>query len=490
MRIAHIASECTPFAKTGGLGDVVGALPIAEAEFGHDVSVWLPLYRDAWKTMRKLGITPEVACEPIVFDLGFNRYEVGVLRALLPDSKVPIYFIGCDPLFDRPEIYSPAWDGSDDGVVRYSVFVRAAMEAMKRLWMAPHVLHAHDWHTALAPMALAWDEPHDWVFNQTVSVLTIHNAAYQGWYGGGAYLHLGLPPTAYPGVAWQGAMNLLKGGVAAADVITAVSPNFAREIQTPSGGFGLDAVFRSRSESMLGIVNGIDPKIWNPRVDTKIPRTYDLEHIASKGESRRALLKSVGMNPDDPGFVVGAIGRLTKQKGYDLLFPVLADLLAQGIRVVMLGSGDDHLEDTMRALSAQQKGRFWSYVGFNDDLAHLIEAGTDSFLMPSRFEPCGLNQLYSLAYGTPPIVRRVGGLADTVVGYNGWNGDKANGFTFDEESPTALRDTILWARQCYHDPRRWTRLIRNGMTQDWSWHHSAQIYLDVYDKVRRHRGKA
>jgi starch synthase len=488
MRIAHIASECAPFAKTGGLGDVVGSLPIAQAELGHEVSVWLPLYRQVWAAMDKLGIKPEIALDPFKIDLGFNRYEVGVLRVLLPGSTVPLYLVGSDPHFDRPEIYSKAFDGSDDGVVRYSLFVRAAMEGMKRLWQPPDVLHAHDWHTALAPMALRWDDPKDWVFNHTVSVLTIHNASYQGLSAPGAFVHLGLPRHAYKWTEWHGAMNLLKGGIEAADAITAVSPNFARELMTRDGGFGLDPVLARRWQSVIGIVNGIDPKVWNPKVDAKIPHKYSLEELAKKRDNRRELLRIAGMNPDDPGFVVGAVGRLTEQKGYDMLFPAMHDLLNQGVRMIMLGSGDRQHESSLHWFSQQAPGRFWGYVGFQDNLAHLIEAGTDSFVMPSRFEPCGLNQLYSLAYGTPPIVRKVGGLADTVTGYNGFNRWEASGFTFDEPSPYALRDTIMWARYCYHDPSLWTQLVRNGMTQDWSWHHSAQTYMNVYQRVRAFRG--
>lgn len=490
MRIAHIAAECSPFAKTGGLGDVVGSLPIAQAELGHEVSVWLPLYRKVWESLDKMQIQPELAIDPFAIDLGFRTHEVGVLKTVLPGSTVSIYFIGSDPHFERPEIYDRDFFGNDDGIVRYSVFVRAAMEAMKKLWIPPDVLHAHDWHTALAPMALAWDDPKDWVFNQTISVLTIHNLAYQGMYPHESFVHLGLPMRGFSGVEWGGALNLLKGAIAAADVITAVSPNFAREMMTRDGGFGLDPLLRYRWQSLIGIVNGIDPQVWNPRVDPKIPKNYDISSLPAKRDNRAELLKLAGMDPEDSSFVVGAVGRLTNQKGYDMLFPVLDDLLARGVRVVMLGSGDSQLEGTMHHFSHHRTGRFWGYVGFEDNLAHLIEAGADSFLMPSRFEPCGLNQLYSLAYATPPIVRRVGGLADTVVGFNGWNSSDATGFIFDQASPSALRDTVLWAQNCYHDPSLWTNLIRNGMTQDWSWQHSAEMYLDVYHRTRRHRGFA
>jgi starch synthase len=484
MRIAHLSAEVAPFAKTGGLGDVAGALPKTLAELGHDVSVWMPFYRQVKEAFARRGIQPEAVLGSFRIDVGYHSHDVALLRTVLPGSKVPLYLVASDPLFDRPEIYSTGPWG-DDGLVRYSVFVRAVLESMRRLQLAPDILHAHDWHTTLAPMALAWDQPRDWHFGHTGTVLTIHNAAYQGMYGPEMFTHLGLPRAAFsePGVLWGGAVNLLKGGVIAADAVTAVSPTFAHEITTADGGFGLDPVLRHRGRDLIGIVNGLDPNVWNPAVDTKIPANYDRENLSKKRDNRRALLKRCGMDPDDAGFVVGLIGRLTEQKGYDLFFPVLDDLLREGIRFVFLGSGDPKMEATAHFFSEYRTGRFWGFVGFDDDLAHLIEAGSDSFLMPSRFEPCGLNQLYSLAYGTPPIVRRVGGLADTVVNYDGFNLNTATGFGFDAADSSALRETVRWAHRAYRDARIWTPIVRNGMAKDFSWHRSAEKYLSVYEAI-------
>jgi starch synthase len=488
MRIAHLSAEVTPFAKSGGLGDVVGSLPKAQASLGHDVTVWMPLYREVWEVLHKQGIQPVVACDPFPVPLGGHQQQVGILQTTLPGSNVPLYLVGADDFFDRPQIYSPNADGEDDGILRYTVFVRAVFGAMQRLWNAPEVLHAHDWHAALAPMALAWDQPRDWIFNNTATVLTIHNLAYQGIYQRRAFEVLGLPAGVLPQLDWDGALNLMKGGIVAADVITAVSPTFAREIMTPAGAFGLDPITRMRSQDLIGIVNGIDPLVWNPAVDPRIPYPYDVNSLEGKHENRKALLAACGMDPSDSGFVVGVIGRLTQQKGFDLLFPVLGDLIGAGVRFVMLGSGEPDLERQMHRFSSFSGGRFWGYVGFQEDLAHRIEAGADSLLMPSRFEPCGLNQLYSLAYGTPPIVHRVGGLADTVVGYDGWNRHTATGFTFDAPTSRALRDTVLWAQNCYRDPALWTELAQNGMRQDYSWKHSAEIYVEVYRAARRRKG--
>ena len=484
MKIAHLSAEVSPYAKTGGLGDVVGALPVAQAELGHDVAVFMPFYRQAREWLQKRGKPAEWVMDPIQLDVGFRRYEVGILRTFLPDSLVPVYMLANDGLFDRKNIYEGFY-GQDDGITRYSVFVRAALEFMKRLAPVPDIIHAHDWHTALAPMALRWDANKDWVFNKTATVLTIHNMAYQGMYGQDGFVSLGLPEHARGGVTWGGAVNLMKGALQSADLITAVSPTFAREIMGSEGGFGLDPMVRARGDAVVGIVNGIDPKVWNPKVDKKIPHNFDVDHLEGKLECRRALLALTGMDREDRGLVVGVVSRLTRQKGLDLLFPVLDELLQDGIRIVFLGSGDDDLEQAAARASNGRPGRFWAYVGFSDELAHLIEAGADAFLMPSRFEPCGLSQLYSLAYGTLPIVRRTGGLQDTVRGYDGHNRGHANGFTFDEPSPWALRETVRWAHRCYRDPNLWTQLAVNGMKEDHSWHRSAQRYLDAYGRVKR-----
>lgn len=444
----------------------------------------MPLYRQVWETLGKRGEQPEWVCDPFWVIVGLNHHQVGLLRSRLPGSEVPVYLVGSDPHFDRPDIYGPQASGLDDGIVRYALLVRAALEGMRRLDLVPDVLHAHDWHTTLGPMALAWDRPRDARFAKTLTVLTIHNMAYQGIYPPSAFVHLGIPPDFYGHTEWEDHVNLMKGGIVAAHVVTAVSPTFAHEITTPDGGFRLDPALRARRASLHGIVNGIDRDVWNPATDRKIPSPYDAESLERKRANRAYLLREAGMDPDDPGFVVGLVTRLTHQKGIDLLFPALPDLLSRGVRVILLGSGDDDLERQMRSISDQAVGRFWGYVGFQDELAHLIEAGADAFLMPSRFEPCGLSQLYSLAYGTPPIVRRVGGLADTVIPFDGRNADRATGFAFHAPHPVALRECVLWAQSCYHDAHLWTQIVRNGMAQDYAWERSAERYLALYQDAR------
>ncbi len=491
MRIAHLSAEVTPFAKTGGLGDVAGALPIFQAALGHEVAVWMPYYRQVREWLERHDEPPRSLGDPLAIDLGFRTYIVALLATHLPDSRVPVYLVAHDPFFDRPSIYG-ASNGEDDGYLRYPLFVRAVLEAMRRFELVPDVLHAHDWHASLAPMALAWDEPRDWHFEKTATVLTVHNAAFQGIYPTEAFVHLGLPPQALSGngVGWEGKLNLLKGGVVAADAVTAVSPTFAREITTKEGGFGLDQILRGRGADLTGIVNGIDPGVWNPAVDRRLPARYDASHLEGKRENRRHLLIRAGMDPDDRDLVVGSVGRLTWQKGYDLAFSVIDQLVADGIRFVFLGSGEPALEAAIFAAAHRAPGRVWGDVGLQEDLAHLIESGADAFLMPSRFEPCGLNQMYSLAYGTPPIVRRVGGLADTVVPYDGKNAEVATGFAFDAPDATALKNTVLWAHQCQRHPVLWNKLMQNGMAQDFSWTRSAEKYLDVYRRAIAHKSTA
>ena len=485
MRIAHLSAEVAPFAKTGGLGDVVGALPKYQAALGHEVSVWSPLYRETWTSIRKLNLTPEVVTEPFRIRVGQRVFEVGVLRTKLPGSEVPLYLIGSDENFNRPQIYGPDIHGQDDGVIRYSLFVRAVLRAMEQMWLAPDIINAHDWHAALAPMALRWDQPRNWVFDKTRTVLTIHNLAYQGVYSSSAFGYTNLPGNAWRGIEFDGATNLMKGGLIAADAVTTVSPNFGREIMTRDGGFGLDGIVRMRARDLAGILNGIDTDVWNPSRDQRIANHYDIDHLELKKENRRALLSRIGMDPNDRGMVVGAIGRLTDQKGYDLLFPAVWDLIRNGVRIVFLGSGEKRFEDQIHRYSHEAQGRFWGFVGYQEDLAHVIEAGVDAFVMPSRFEPCGLNQMYSLAYGTPPIVRSVGGLVDTVVPYDGANREWATGFSFGAADPSALRNTVMWAQQAYHDPHLWTQIARNGMKRDFSWWRSAERYLAVYDAILR-----
>ena len=490
MRITHLSAECVPFAKTGGLGDVVGALPKAQAARGHDVDVFLPFHLEAAEWYRRRLSWPDQAIPPFEISILGRRYTVGLLRGTLPGSTVPVYFVAHDPLFHRTRLYAPNDSGRDDGLWRFALFVRAAIEAMRRMGRRPEILHTHDWHPALAVMLGAWSSWRDRWFDDVASVLTIHNVSYQGVYGREEFPALGLPPEVWTGgaVEFAGAVNLLKGAIVAADMITAVSPTYAWEITTPEGGAGLDAILRTRRDRLVGILNGVDTTVWNPSVDDAIAKHYSLADLSGKAACRRDLLRLSGFDPDDTGMVLGSVGRLTDQKGFDLLMGAAPELIRRGVRLVLLGSGEPQLEHAIRRLAAQHPGRAAAFVGYSEELAHKIEAGSDAYVMPSRFEPCGLNQMYSLAYGTPPIVRRVGGLADSVAGFDGHNLDRGNGFVFESPSAHELAAEILRAQGLFHHPGAWNRLIVNGMVQDFSWDRSAAAYDAVYRQAREIRG--
>lgn len=491
MKISHLSAECVPYAKTGGLGDVAGALPKAQAARGEDTDVWLPFHLSAAQWFRKRLTWPEQACDPFVIGIMGQPYGVGILKSTLPGSNVPVYFVAHDPLFHRQGgLYAPSDSGIDDGLWRFGLFVRAAIEGMKRIGRKPDILHCHDWHPALGAMLTAWSSWRDRWFDDVASVLTIHNIAYQGIYGMELFPALGLPAdVAWGGqIEFDGALNLLKGAICAADIITTVSPTFAWEIQTPEGGARLDGILRIRADRILGILNGIDTTEWNPATDRYILSHYSAEDLRGKADCRAYLCHLAGFEPADPGMIVGAIGRLTDQKGFDLLLEAAPELIRRGIRIVMLGSGEPALEGAMRLLEAHNPRRFRAFLGYDEALSHRIEAGSDAFVMPSRFEPCGLTQMYALAYGTLPIVRRTGGLADSVIPYNGHNLVSANGFHFEYASPGALAAEVLHAQHVFFQRDIWHRMVLNGMAVDNSWDHSAGQYADAYRRAREVRG--
>ncbi len=468
----------------------MGSLPKALASGGNDVDVFLPFHLEAANWYRARNAWPEEALPPFDVSILGRPYRVGLLWDLLPGTTVPVYFVAHDPLFHRAAIYAPNEKGQDDGLWRFSLFVRAVVEALKRLRRKPRVMHVHDWHPALLAMLVAWSSWRDRFFDDVASVLTIHNLGYQGIYGPDEFPALGLPLEVWSdaGVAFRGNVNLLKGAIVAADMITAVSPSYAGEIRRPEGGFGLDAILRARGDRVVGILNGIDRGVWNPATDGALAARYSASDLSGKDACRADLCRLAGFDPSDGGFVVGAIGRLTDQKGFDLLLESAPELVRRGVRIVMLGSGEPAWEGAMRLLEARHPGHFKAFVGYDEALSHRIEAGVDAFVMPSRFEPCGLSQMYALAYGSPPIVRSTGGLADSVVPYDGGNLERATGFAFDAAAPHALAAEILHAQHVFFQHDRWRRLVENGMAQDFSWDRSARRYEAVYRRACELRG--
>jgi starch synthase len=484
LSVLFVASEVAPYRKTGGLADVVGALPKALAARGIDVRVVMPLYAGMrWDDLERLDGS-------LVVPMYTGPVRSGVRLGRLPGSDVRVYFIEHHRFFDRPYLYGPPGDAYDDNLERFTFFSRAVMELCKAVGFIPDILHAHDWQAALVPVyanTVEWGQP----LHGSASVFTIHNLAYQGVFAPGALFITGL--------GWAhlnpnelehfGALNLMKGAIAHSTLLTTVSPTYCREIQTPEFGYGLDGVLGARSGDLGGILNGIDTNEWNPKTDIHLPARYSRQDLAGKAECKAALQKELGL-PVEPSIpLFGVIGRLTHQKGFDVLAHCMQELLGWNLQMVLLGTGDADAEHYFGELSHHRGDKFRAVIGFNDPLAHRIEAGSDFFIMPSRFEPCGLNQMYSLRYGSVPIVRLTGGLADTVENYDEAQGT-GTGFVFADLTPEALRNTIGWALATYHDrPDEFRGLQERGMDRDFSWARAAEAYERTYlEAFQRRRG--
>ena len=470
MRIGQIAAEAAPFAKTGGLGDVAAALTRWLAKAGHDVRLFVPLYRTLDPSGRRFVPVSFLTDVPLV--LGGRTLRFTVFTAPLAAGGPPVYFVGCPALYDRAGIY--VQDGDEH--LRFAFLTRAALDSFQRMGFAPDIVHAHDWHTALAPLYVrshyAWDRR---LFGRTKTVLTLHNLAYQG----------GFPASVRKDVDLEGTspFSFLSLGLQHADAVTAVSPTYAREIQTPAHGFGLDGLLRARAQSVFGILNGIDTEEWNPATDPLIPAHYSANDLAGKAACRTALLAEAGLSDDPKVPVVGIVSRLSAQKGFELALEVLPPLLAGGrVRLVGLGSGSSVLAQGFTNLARRFPRAASFHVGFSNERAHRIEAGADLFLMPSRFEPCGLNQMYSQRYGTPPVVHRTGGLADTVEPWNPVSG-AGTGFVFEHYTATGLSWALSQALACFADPPAFRRVRLAGMARDFSWERQIGQYERLYARL-------
>jgi starch synthase len=485
LKVLFVASECAPFAKTGGLADVVGALPRAMKALGIDVRVIMPLYAGMpWNELEVLDGRLPV---PMWWGTAHARVRTG----LLPRSQVPVYALEYHRYFDRPYLYGPPAEAYPDNLERFTFLSRGALETCKALGWIPDVIHANDWQTALVPVYLntvEWAQP----LHGTASVYTIHNLAYQGVLDGGALFITGLGREHYhPGEFEHfGAMNLTKAALYHATLLSTVSPTYAREIQTNDYGCGLDGVLKQRAGELRGILNGIDMDEWNPATDRHLTARFDAKRIAGKARCKAALQQEAGfpVRADVP--VLGLVGRLTPQKGVDVLAHALDRILGWDVQVVLLGTGDAEAEKFFAHAEAVRGDRFRAWLQFDNGRAHRIEAGADFFLMPSRFEPCGLNQLYSLRYGTLPIVRATGGLVDTVANYDERTGE-GTGFVMQDLTPGSLADTIGWAVSTFfHRPKHIKAMRQRAMLQDNSWQRAAQkyhqLYLDAYQRRRGH----
>ncbi len=482
MHIAFAASECVPFVKTGGLADVIGALPAELVRQGHTVTVYLPLFRAVGG---QLGKRKTLAGSITIPFAGYNRFAA-VVDGGTRDG-VRFIFIDCPELFDREGLYGTAAGDYPDNWERFALFCRAVLEASKQLGV-PDIFHAHDWQTAMLPVYLRTLYAQDPALEQARVVFTIHNAGYQGWFPPQTVERLLLPWEVYhmDRMEQYDTFNLLKGGLVYSDALTTVSRKYAEEVQTPEFGYALEGVFQARAADLHGILNGVDYNHWDPAHDRFIAAHYGPDNLAGKAECRRDLLHAFGAS-DLPATVpvLGVVSRFATQKGFDLLAEIAERLAERELFLVALGTGEPYYENLLRSLAERHPHRFAVRVQYDNTLAHKIEAGSDMFLMPSRYEPCGLNQIYSLRYGTVPVVRATGGLDDTVEETP--NPAEGTGFKFHGYAAGDFLAAIDRALLCFRDPTAWQALMRNGMRRDYSWAKSAAEYGALYESVARRR---
>ncbi|HEV3334136.1 MAG TPA: glycogen synthase GlgA [Bryobacteraceae bacterium] len=475
LKIVMASPEMIPFAKTGGLADMVGSLAVALREAGHEVCAILPAYRQVLESRIALRETGQRIAVP----MGGRLVEGMVLEATA-GKDIPVYFIRCDRFFNRPFLYGGPEGGYADNGERFAFFSRGVLEVLRGIG-APHVLHVHDWQAALA-IAFLRAQPELYPgLGSTQSMLTIHNLGYQGHSPANEWDLLGLDRSLFTPrhLEFYGKINFLKGGLVFADAITTVSPTYSQEIQTPEHGFGLDGLLRARAPQLVGVLNGADYETWNPRTDPLIAENYCPEDLFGKRTCKAALQAAFGLKPDPEVALLGVVARLAAQKGFDLIEAVLEEMLGRALQLVVLGTGDRRYEDFIRAVAKKNPEQLGVRIAFDDALAHQIEAGADMFLMPSHYEPCGLNQLYSMKYGTIPIVRATGGLKDSVTEFDPVSGS-GTGFVFDAYEGSELLAALDRALGAFGCPKHWAALMRNAMNADYSWEHSAREYEKVY----------
>ena len=479
-----VGSEAQPFAKTGGLADVLGALPSALARIGWDATVVLPRYR---------GVTAGAEVDSFAITVGGFTRDATFYEAPLADGARAI-LVGCPDLYERAALYGEGSADYPDNPRRYAFLARAALEFAARHGTPPSVVHAHDWQAGLVPVYLRTLYASHPSLGGMPSVTTIHNLAYQGvftpdWL---PRLDLGWEQFTVDRLEYWDHISFLKGGITAADLITTVSPRYAEEIQTRELGFGFDGILASRRVDLAGILNGIDTRAWDPAHDPHLPRPYAADDLAGKKDAKLALLQRLRLPGDAAAMkrpVVGMVSRMVDQKGFDLVAALAGELPRLEATFAVLGTGEERYQDMWTSLASRHPDRIAAVIGFDESLAHLIEGGADIFLMPSRFEPCGLNQMYSMRYGTVPVVHAVGGLADTVrdyappAGKAGPRREKPTGFVFREYSPAALLQALVRALTLYSDTRKWRALQVAGMLQDFSWDRSAREYVKIYERA-------
>jgi starch synthase len=479
MKILFVSSEGLPYSKTGGLADVVESLPQALRDAGQEVAVLLPRYHGNKITSTLVSSVTVALGDTLRFPAIAEGPPVGGVR---------YFFVDDLEFFDRAQLYGDKTGDYPDNAERFAEFCRVAIEFAKRVWL-PDVIHCHDWQSALVPVLLRMQHASDPAVRSLPVVLTIHNLAFQGLFPKAALRKIGLPESLFSvdALEFYGKTNFLKGGLIFADYLTTVSRRYAKEIQTPEYGAGLDGVIRNRADRLLGILNGVDYAVWSPEADTLIAQNYSTHNLDGKKSCKKDLLASFRLpeeNLERP--LIGIVSRFADQKGFDLIAEITGDLMKENVALVALGTGQSEYEKLFRDLAEKHPARVSVKIGYDNALAHKVEAGSDMFLMPSRFEPCGLNQIYSLRYGTVPIVRATGGLDDTIQNFVP-KAKQGTGFKFDEYDGKALLGCVRAALKAYRDPKMWRALQANGMSKDFSWKASAAVYVSLYEAARRSR---
>jgi len=488
MKIAFVATECVPYAKTGGLADVAGSLPAELAELGCDVKIFIPKYARIDESSYGLKYNWDIGEMPIRIN-GIIR-SAHVHQSKLPNTNIDIYFIDCPHYFYRHIIYTNDPDEDE----RFILFSKAVIETLQRMQWAPDVIHCNDWQTGLLPLFIKDNYAWDTFFDHTATLFTIHNIGYQGLFSKSVMFSAEIRGDLfYPGgpIEQDGAVSFLKAGISFSDIINTVSNTYAYEILTPEYGAGMESTLLKRKNDLYGILNGVDYNLWNPETDTHLPYHYTINDPSGKYLNKRTLLKHFEIRPDENIPLIGIVSRMVLQKGFDIFADALNDLMGLEAQWIILGTGEDKFENLFRQLSNQFPEKVGAYIGYNNELSHLVEAGADMFLMPSRYEPCGLNQIYSLKYGTVPIVRKTGGLADTVKDWdeqNHYGFKDGNGFSFYDYSGFALFKSVERAVNTFKHKNIWKKIQTNGMKLDFSWTRSAEKYLELYKLAKDMRG--
>lgn len=480
LKVLFIASEAVPFAKTGGLGDVAGSLPPALRRLGADVRMVLPLYR----AVRERGLEMHPVERDVQIPLGPRQLRADILETG-PSEGVPVFLIEREDLYERPNLYGNSWGDYYDNLERYAFFCHAALRVPGGASFWPDIIHCHDWQTGLIPALVKGPYAHARELRGVSTVFTIHNLGYQGLFPQEGFGVTGLPKDRFfhpGGLEYWGNVSLLKAGIVYSDAITTVSPTYAREIQGPEYGLGMEGVLQGRAHALTGILNGIDTRAWDPATDAHLPEMYSPRDMKGKGACKAALAREMGLDPvlgTGQRPLLGMISRLDAQKGLDLVLSVLEQVLAMDVGLAILGSGEEAIQEGLKGFAARYRGKIGLRIGFDDSLAHRIMAGSDVFLIPSRYEPCGLTQMYALRYGTIPVVRATGGLADTVSEFDEASA-QGNGFRFAPYESKAFLDAVARAVRLYGRKALWEKARANGMAADFSWDRSAAQYMALY----------